>query len=124
MIEAETTFGETVICSRGPCENNLGRVSTKDNKDGFHLLDYEPDMTTFVDVSVAAHAAVAIDEEGEIWILAGKQYYGFNLNLPPLNRERPNEPGRKVARPIKTNFMRKLNLEAINVKVGSTMIMV
>ena len=71
MIEAETTFGETVICSRGPCENNLGRVFTKDKKDGFHLLDYEPDMTSFSKIVVESGAAAGIDDEGEIWILAG-----------------------------------------------------
>ena len=46
-------------------------MSTKDNKDGFHLLDYEPDMTSFSKIVVESGAAAGIDDEGEIWILAG-----------------------------------------------------
>ena len=70
LIEAETSAGQTVLCSRGPYDSNLGRnILNKD--DNFEILDYEPDMTLFTKVVVDAGAAVAIDDEGEIWILAG-----------------------------------------------------
>ena len=36
------------------------------------MLDYEPEFTNFLDISVDAHAAVAVDQDGEIWILAGE----------------------------------------------------
>ena len=45
------------------------------------MLDYEPDMTSFTKVVVEAGAAVGIDDEGEIWILAGMQNDSYNLNL-------------------------------------------
>ena len=39
-------------------------------------------MTSFANLIVDAGAAVAIDDEGEIWILAGNQNDKYNLNLP------------------------------------------
>ena len=72
LMEAVTSFDQVVICSSGVCKDNIGRACTETEKmNDFHILDYEPDMVTFVDVSVAFHAAAAIDEDGEIWILAG-----------------------------------------------------
>jgi hypothetical protein len=103
----------------------LGRAVTENEKKGdFHILDYEPEMTEFVQISVDAHAAVAIDEDGELWILAGQQTYSFNLNLQSKDKNDRQNPERKVGRPIKTNWMRKLNLKATKVKVGSTMILI
>jgi hypothetical protein len=62
-----------VLCSSGVCEDNIGRVCNKDyKKDAIQMLDYEPEFTSFVDISVDAHAAVAIDQDGEIWLLAGE----------------------------------------------------
>ncbi len=53
----------------------------------FHILDYEPDMTRFVDIAVGRRAIVGIDEEGEIWILCGRQNEYGNLNLPKVKED-------------------------------------
>ena len=89
LIEAETSFGQTVLCSTGPYDLNLGRNKLDDDDSIFEILDYEPDMTSFTKVVVDAGAAVAIDDEGEIWILAGMQNDFYNLNLQPVNKKNP-----------------------------------
>ena len=72
MIEAETSYEQTVWCSRGPCSDNLGRVlRNPEDKDFFDILDYDPDMNVLTKVVVESGAAVGIDDDGEIWILAG-----------------------------------------------------
>ena len=78
------------------------------------MLDYEPDMTSFTKVIVESGAAVAIDDDGEIWILAGAQNDTFNLNLPAMNKKEPRGR-RSIERPIKTNFMRKIGCKAIDI---------
>ena len=88
LIEALTSYNQVVICSSGVCDDNLGRAVTENEKKGdFHLLDYEPEMTEFVQISVDAHAAVGIDDDGELWILAGQQTYFSNLNLQSKDKQ-------------------------------------
>ena len=43
-------------------------------------------MTSFSKVVIDAGAAVGLDDEGEIWILAGLQHQNYNLNLPSIKK--------------------------------------
>ena len=82
MIEATTSYGTKVLATAGD-GRVIGRsYSDSEPRDEFHLLDYDCDMTTFSDVCVESGAAVAIDECGEVWILAGetREHY-LNLGL-------------------------------------------
>ena len=51
------------MINRGPqVEKRLGRAVNDDQKSNdFHILDYEPDITTFKQVSCSDHAITAID---------------------------------------------------------------
>ena len=76
-------------------------------------------MTSFSKIVVESGAAAGIDDEGEIWILAGQQNSNFNLNLPPTSKHDPTG-FREITRPVQTNFMRKLGLKAIDIRIGRT----
>ena len=76
-------------------------------------------MTNFIDVTVGQSSIVAIDEDGEIWILCGRQNEFSNLNLPPARTSGGESSVRDIIRPIKTNWMRKLKLRALKVTVGT-----
>ena len=71
LIEAETSYGQTVFCSSSRAKNNsdmklrLGRAVTEEQKaEDFHILDYEPDMTTFKQVSCSEFSITAVDQNG------------------------------------------------------------
>ena len=66
-------------CLGRPCDKDEEK-DEKDKKeekkdkmkmDDFHILDYEPDMTEFVYIAEGWECIVAIDSDGEIWILCG-----------------------------------------------------
>ena len=88
--------------------------------DEFHLLAYEPDMTTFTEVSAEAETGTiaAIDTDGEIWIIAGTQTNG-NLNLSNAEGQ-----ARDISRPIPTNWMAKLGCRATKLRLGFLFIVV
>ena len=87
LIEAITSDDLTVICSasdvkpdpknkKKEANKRLGRSVCEDEKEGdFHILDYEPDLTSFKQVSCSDHAITAVDQDGEVWILCGNQTY-------------------------------------------------
>ena len=54
----------------------------------------------------------AIDQNGQIWILCGKQNHTGELNLPHVTKN--NEYfDRTIQRPIQTNWMSKRGLKAL-----------
>ena len=141
MIRATTTFDEEVVCSAYQSGENrlksrnigIGREFTsektiKEKKDeenkqqrleDFHILSYEPSMTKFVKIEVGIKAILGIDEEGEIWILAGQQNEYANLNLPFPKHGRASNSRRAIERPIKTNWMRKMKAKATGLVIGT-----
>ena len=75
-------------------------------------------MTVFTDISVNNYAATAIDEEGEVWVLAGRQRSWCNLGLPPKFVPKITSTGcktaeRNVERPIPMDWMRKAGKRAL-----------
>ena len=75
-------------------------------------MNYVHDMTEFVDISVKAGAAVAIDDCGEIWILCGEQSRLYhNLGLI--------KPNQVISAPTCTNYMTKMGLKATKVRLGN-----
>ena len=75
-------------------------------------------MTNFVYVSASPSGFVAIDSDGEIWILCGRQNEMGNFNLPKVNKDGSKTYYRDIQRPIQTKWMSSLGLRAIEVKVG------
>lgn len=71
IIEATTSYGQKILASIGNREMIGRKVSEAEPNDEFHIMDYDIDFTTFIDVHVQSNAAVAIDDCGEVWVLAG-----------------------------------------------------
>ena len=96
MFCSSTRSNEKEIVKR------LGRgVSEEEKAIDFHILDYEPDLTRFEQVSCSDRAITAVDQDGAVWILCGVQYEYGELNLP----QQKNNHQRSISRPINTSWM-------------------
>ena len=60
----------------------IGRASDKINSSRLYYLQYETDLTQFYKVSAQDGVAVGIDQDGEIWVLCGRQRSSCNVGLP------------------------------------------
>ena len=112
ICEATTDRGVKVLCSQGT-DGRIGRAVTESEPNNeFHLMNYEQDMTEFIDISVTQDGVVAIDECGEIWILCGLNRYFFrNLGLKKDNKV--------INMPTCTNYMGKAGLRATKIRLGN-----
>ena len=125
---ASASRGTNPKCLGRPCSEETKKDAVKKDdkeekkelKSDFHILSYEPELTTFVQVVSGISCVLAIDEDGEIWILCGRQNTKKNLNLPTTKEQKY----RDITRPIMTNWMRKLRLKAIRIDSGARHVLV
>jgi hypothetical protein len=63
---------------------------------------------------------MAIDQDGQVWALCGKQGYWLNAGLPkqigPVSKYAEM---RSIFFPVNTNIMNKLEAKAIDIQVGT-----
>jgi len=74
-------------------------------------------MTRFVKIDVNHGLGMAVDQDGEVWALCGKQSKSLNAGLPPLIIN-GKEKSRKLQFPVKTSLMTKLGAKALDLQIG------
>lgn len=102
----------------------IGRpADDKCRKTSFHPLYYESSITSFVKIDVNHGLAMAIDQEGEIWALCGKQGFWLNAGLPAKQVDRKpvglEAIQRTVFVPVRTGIMTKLQSKALDIQIGA-----